>query len=204
MSTRSSSERERRAGVRRDARGRRGDHGIRRAPGRARGDAPAGAPDGRGGDRGCPPRRRARGHRRPHECRGDLPQLRRARSGRRAGESALRRSPVPAQRAGEHGDGLPGSVDATAASGARPAASCTSGASISRRSPSPTALSRSTTSPPAAPERVALLFGAEGDGLSRRALEAADSVVTIPMAGGVDSLNVAAASAVAVWELRVR
>jgi tRNA G18 (ribose-2'-O)-methylase SpoU len=56
----------------------------------------------------------------------------------------------------------------------------------------------------AAPERVALLLGAEGDGLSRRALAAADSVVTIPMAGGVDSLNVAAASAVAMWELRVR
>lgn len=52
------------------------------------------------------------------------------------------------------------------------------------------------------PERVALMLGAEGDGLSRRALEAADSVVTIPMAGGVDSLNVAAASAVALWALR--
>ena len=52
------------------------------------------------------------------------------------------------------------------------------------------------------PERVALLLGAEGDGLSRRALEAADTVVTIPMAGGVDSLNVAAASAVALWSLR--
>ncbi len=52
------------------------------------------------------------------------------------------------------------------------------------------------------PERVALLMGAEGDGLSRRALEAADSVVTIPMAGGVDSLNVAAAAAVALWALR--
>ncbi|MDT0143709.1 RNA methyltransferase [Microbacterium sp. PRC9] len=52
------------------------------------------------------------------------------------------------------------------------------------------------------PERVALMLGAEGDGLSRRALEAADTVVTIPMAGGVDSLNVAAASAVALWELR--
>ena len=50
-------------------------------------------------------------------------------------------------------------------------------------------------------ERVALLLGAEGDGLSRRALEAADTLVTIPMAGGVDSLNVAAASAVALWEL---
>lgn len=50
-------------------------------------------------------------------------------------------------------------------------------------------------------ERVALLMGSEGDGLSRHALAAADTVVTIPMAGGVDSLNVAAASAVALWEL---
>lgn len=52
------------------------------------------------------------------------------------------------------------------------------------------------------PERVALMMGSEGDGLSRRALAAADSVVTIPMSGGVDSLNVAAASAVALWALR--
>ncbi|QEW02994.1 TrmH family RNA methyltransferase [Microbacterium lushaniae] len=52
------------------------------------------------------------------------------------------------------------------------------------------------------PDRVALLLGAEGDGLSRRALAAADTVVTIPMDGGVDSLNVAAASAVALWALR--
>ncbi|QLD10487.1 TrmH family RNA methyltransferase [Microbacterium oleivorans] len=52
------------------------------------------------------------------------------------------------------------------------------------------------------PERVALLMGTEGDGLSRRALEAADTIVTIPMSGGVDSLNVAAASAVALWALR--
>ena len=52
------------------------------------------------------------------------------------------------------------------------------------------------------PERVALLMGSEGDGLSRRALQAADTVVTIPMAGGVDSLNVAAATAVAIWALR--
>ena len=53
-------------------------------------------------------------------------------------------------------------------------------------------------------ERVALLLGAEGDGLSRAALGAADTIVTIPMRGGVDSLNVAAASAVALWELRPR
>jgi tRNA G18 (ribose-2'-O)-methylase SpoU len=52
------------------------------------------------------------------------------------------------------------------------------------------------------PERLALIFGTEGDGLSRRAVEGADLVVKIPMAGGVDSLNVAAASAVALWALR--
>jgi tRNA G18 (ribose-2'-O)-methylase SpoU len=54
-----------------------------------------------------------------------------------------------------------------------------------------------------APGRVALVLGAEGDGLSPRAVAAADVVVRIPMSGGVDSLNVAAASAVALWELRI-
>jgi tRNA G18 (ribose-2'-O)-methylase SpoU len=54
----------------------------------------------------------------------------------------------------------------------------------------------------APPERLALMLGTEGDGLSRGAVEAADLVVRIPMAGGVDSLNVAAASAVAFWATR--
>ncbi|MBC9926650.1 MULTISPECIES: RNA methyltransferase [unclassified Leucobacter] len=49
------------------------------------------------------------------------------------------------------------------------------------------------------PERLALLFGTEGQGLSPRALAAADTVVTIPMAHGVDSLNVATAAAVVLW-----
>ena len=56
----------------------------------------------------------------------------------------------------------------------------------------------------AAPERVALILGTEGDGLSPDALSAADTVVTIPMLHGVDSLNVAAASAVALYALRRR
>lgn len=56
----------------------------------------------------------------------------------------------------------------------------------------------------AAPDRVALLLGAEGDGLSRKALASAGTVVTIPMLHGVDSLNVAAASAVAIYALRER
>ena len=55
----------------------------------------------------------------------------------------------------------------------------------------------------APPQRLALVLGTEGDGLSRGAVAAADVVVRIPMAGGVDSLNVAAASAVAFWALRV-
>ncbi|WEO79220.1 RNA methyltransferase [Cryobacterium sp. SO2] len=52
------------------------------------------------------------------------------------------------------------------------------------------------------PHRVALILGTEGDGLSRHALAVADTVVTIPMLHGVDSLNVASASAVALYALR--
>ncbi|MBP5758972.1 MAG: RNA methyltransferase, partial [Bacteroidales bacterium] len=51
-------------------------------------------------------------------------------------------------------------------------------------------------------EQLALVLGSEGDGLSEEVLRQADYVVKIPMSRGVDSLNVAAASAVAFWELR--
>ena len=51
--------------------------------------------------------------------------------------------------------------------------------------------------------RLALVLGTEGDGLSRSTLAEVDVTVRIPMQGGVDSLNVAAASAVAFWECRV-
>lgn len=51
------------------------------------------------------------------------------------------------------------------------------------------------------PERVALVLGTEGDGLTHQALRHADTTVVIPMHGGVDSLNVAAASAVALYTL---
>lgn len=54
------------------------------------------------------------------------------------------------------------------------------------------------------PERTALVLGTEGDGISARGLASADCHVRIPMAGGVDSLNVAAAAAVAIWELSRR
>ena len=50
-------------------------------------------------------------------------------------------------------------------------------------------------------EKLAIVLGAEGDGLSAETIAACDFAVKIPMAHGVDSLNVAAASAVAFWEL---
>lgn len=53
-------------------------------------------------------------------------------------------------------------------------------------------------------ERLALILGTEGDGLSSRVIEGANYVARIPMSHGVDSLNVSAASAVAFWELRYR
>ncbi len=52
-----------------------------------------------------------------------------------------------------------------------------------------------------APERWAVMLGAEGPGLSAAALAAADERVRIPMAAGVDSLNVATAAAVAFAHL---
>lgn len=52
-----------------------------------------------------------------------------------------------------------------------------------------------------APARIALVLGTEGDGLSAPALDDADVTISIPMQGGVDSLNVAAASAVVFWAL---
>ncbi len=50
--------------------------------------------------------------------------------------------------------------------------------------------------------RLALVLGTEGDGLRPEVIAACDHTVKIPMSHGVDSLNVAAAAAVAFWELR--
>ena len=53
-------------------------------------------------------------------------------------------------------------------------------------------------------DKLALILGTEGHGLSRATVTTAQETVMIPMGHGVDSLNVAAASAVAFWETRVR
>lgn len=55
-----------------------------------------------------------------------------------------------------------------------------------------------------AAEKLAVILGTEGDGLSDMTIADSDYTVRIPMAHGVDSLNVAAASAVAFWELGKR
>ena len=55
-----------------------------------------------------------------------------------------------------------------------------------------------------AEEKLAIVLGTEGEGLADATIAAADYTVKIPMAHDVDSLNVAAASAVAFWELRAR
>ena len=53
-----------------------------------------------------------------------------------------------------------------------------------------------------AEQRLAVIMGTEGDGLPQKTITEADYTVKIPMAHGVDSLNVAAAAAVTFWELR--
>ena len=55
-----------------------------------------------------------------------------------------------------------------------------------------------------AEEKLAIVLGTEGDGLSEKTIADCDYTVCIPMSHGVDSLNVAAASAVAFWQLRAR
>lgn len=53
-------------------------------------------------------------------------------------------------------------------------------------------------------EKLAVILGTEGDGLAAQTIADCDYTVKIPMSHGVDSLNVAAASAVAFWELGKR
>ena len=56
----------------------------------------------------------------------------------------------------------------------------------------------------AAEPRLAIIMGTEGDGLPHETISQANHVVRIPMSHNVDSLNVAAAAAVAFWQLRIK
>lgn len=53
-------------------------------------------------------------------------------------------------------------------------------------------------------EKLAVILGTEGDGLMQQTIDLCNYTVKIPMAAGIDSLNVAAASAIAFWQIRVR
>ena len=53
-------------------------------------------------------------------------------------------------------------------------------------------------------DKLAIVLGTEGDGLTRETIEGCDHTVMIPMAHGVDSLNVGNAAAVTFWALRRR
>ena len=53
-------------------------------------------------------------------------------------------------------------------------------------------------------EKLAIILGTEGDGLAKSTIAACDYTVKIPMSHGVDSLNVAAAGAVAFWQLAAK
>ena len=55
-----------------------------------------------------------------------------------------------------------------------------------------------------AEEKLAIILGTEGDGLSKSTIASSDYTVKIPMSNGVDSLNVASAAALAFWQLRYR
>ncbi|WP_049570061.1 TrmH family RNA methyltransferase [Streptomyces sp. SBT349] len=88
-------------------------------------------------------------------------------------------------------DGWPGGLDTVREAGFR----------LLALTPEERAEDIATAVPEAPGARVALMLGAEGDGLTPRALAAADARVRIPMAHGIDSLNVAAAAAVACYAL---
>ena len=114
----------------------------------------------------------------------------------RAARPALRRPALPAQRPGLDGARAAGAVRRAArpvAGGARRLRAA--GLRVAALTPAADAVP--LTGAGLAGQRVALLLGAEGPGLSAEALAAADLRVRIPMAPGVDSLNVATAAAVA-------
>src|SRR5699024_10864267 len=103
-------------------------------------------------------------------------------------------SAVPALDPSVDGHGVPGAVDAAGGlAGCRRGAAARSG--IRRAGPRPERRRLGV-------ERRGAVAQGEGHGLKPATLRAADEHVVIPMAGGVDSLNVAAASAVVFWQRR--
>ena len=159
--------RHRRARLRRRRARARGDHRVPRAPRSARGDAPAAARAGRRPAGRCPARRRAGGHRRPHQRRCRLPVGRGARGGRRAGHPALRRPAVPPVGPRLDGDRVPGAVDADRPVARRASPCCARRASSPPRWRCRTTRSRSTSWWPTRPSGSRSCSAPRGTGSSR-------------------------------------
>lgn len=112
----------------------------------------------------------------------------------------MRRPALSTKRQSQHGHCLPGALDAPPSLGEAAKLFADAGFDVAALALDDNAVSlREYASN--RPDRVAIMLGTEGDGLSRGALSAATTTVTIPMLHGVDSLNVAAASAVALYAL---
>ena len=146
-------------------------------------------------------RRRARGRQQPHQRRRDRAQRLGARHRRAAARPRLVRPALPALAAHLDGRGAEPPARAHGVAPRRPRTAARSrlrrrGAHARRR------LGRHPTLAAAGHERLALLLGTEGAGLSPPVLEEADVRVRIPLSTGVDSLNVAAAAAIAFYALR--
>ena len=141
---------------------------------------------------------RARGHRRPHQRRRDLPVRRRARLRRRAAGAALRRPALPPLDQGRRwarssrcrGPGCP--TGTTRCRRCRRAGFTTVALTLADDADA----DRGRV---AGLDKVALVLGSEGHGLSPRWEQSADRRAIIPMREGIDSLNVAAATAVACY-----
>ena len=161
-------------------------------------------PTARRGARRRPAGARPRGRRRPHQRRRRLPQRRGARRGCRARHPALRRPALPPLDPRLDGHGVPGAVDPDRPVARGSGAAARAGLHDRGRWRSRTTPSASTSSRRTRPSGSPSCSAPRVTACRRRTIAAVDLTVRIPMAGGVDSLNVAAAGAVAAWALRVR
>ncbi len=155
-------------------------------------------PDRGGGARRRPLGARARGHHRPHQRRRDPPLRRRARLRRRAARAALRRPALPALDQGGDGRGVHDAVD-PAAGLVRRAAVALGGRLHDRRADPGRRRDRRSRRRSPGWTRSPWCSAPRATGSRARWEQSADRRAIIPMREGIDSLNVAAATAVACY-----
>ena len=127
---------------------------------------------------------------------------RRAQYGRRPADGGRERPALPPRRPREHGNGVPDPVDVSPGRVAGALDGLAARAGLPHGGHGAARRFRSLNDPRLlAEERLAIVLGTEGDGLAQATIDACDYTVRIPMSHGVDSLNVAAASAVAFYQL---